>query len=238
MSDEKVTPREELAAELLFAYIERIKARPEQTLTRGEVYALAEHLALASQVPAALGDEETETVCNLVASRLDWQADTGRRPALLSYLQNRPALRRRPFILALGAVTMAAILSLGLLAFGDRYQASTPAAVSSPAGVSGIGEQEAHEMIPQYVRGLLGREDERNLMWHMLRCRGCYEYYRQMRPAGAGSASGGWNRAGRERQSVRRRMHSGPRAVSLWTRQTGLRAFHGPTTAEDSRSES
>jgi hypothetical protein len=43
--------------------------------------------------------------------------------------------------------------------------------------VQPVAEADVHELLPRLVRNELEPQAERNLMWHMLVCRGCFDQY-------------------------------------------------------------
>ncbi|MCC2670411.1 MAG: hypothetical protein K0Q72_2882, partial [Armatimonadetes bacterium] len=47
--------------------------------------------------------------------------------------------------------------------------------------VQPVEEASVHELLPRMVRNELPPQEERNLMWHMLVCRGCFDQYVQLK---------------------------------------------------------
>src|SRR5436189_82680 len=52
------------------------------------------------------------------------------------------------------------------------------------ADVQPLNEKQAHEFLPKMVRNELPAQQEKNLMWHMLICPGCFEEYEDLRRQG------------------------------------------------------
>ena len=151
-------------------------------------------LATASAVPQALAAEQSEERKTSVRHRV--QQSLGGSPAegrarsawrkspLRRLLQGSkvPAWRFRA-VSAAAAVMAAALVSVGVW----HRPVSPPVpvrVVKVPQGVTGIepmGEQTAHTLLPRMIHNQLDAQQEKNLMWHMLVCPGCYKDYNRLK---------------------------------------------------------
>jgi len=177
MTEEMRSPREELASQLLWEYVQRVREQPDAALTRGEVYELAETLALASTIPSVVAHSDEPAAREAIQSRL-----AGARPPAAA--RRPPAARtswlRRPALIL--APLAGAALAAALAFFGGSGAVPEQGPAAQPPGVMRLSEEAAHEMVPQYVKGELNEQGDKNIMWHLIRCRGCYRFYRSIRP--------------------------------------------------------
>jgi len=188
-------PKEALAADLVWRYVEQVReleaAGEPVRFSRAELEELVELLATASAVPEALAAEDAkaglqEADCRAaVRTRLETMLAAHRtahpepaapeRPARATQRSIPPVWKLRA---ALGA---AAALALALATVDAWHppkvvvkRMSVPRDVR---GVEPIDEELAEREIPLMVRNELSPQDEKNLMWHMLVCPGCFDEY-------------------------------------------------------------
>lgn len=199
--------REEIAADLVWRYVERLReARakgPFAPLSRAELEQLVETLELAGDLPHVLTpDAAAEARKAAVRRRLEaavaekgvpapgpstpapaaaprspwWSAFTGGKPV--------PAWQFRA---ALGAAVVLAFgLGLALPVNSGRGSEAQVKRVRVPVqaaeiGIEPVDEKLVHDLLPRMVRNELPPQQERNLMWHMLVCRGCFEEYTELK---------------------------------------------------------
>jgi hypothetical protein len=57
---------------------------------------------------------------------------------------------------------------------------------ASEIDIQPVEESLVHDLLPRLVRNELPPKQERNLMWHMLVCRGCFDEYVELKHHRAG----------------------------------------------------
>ncbi|MFN3649925.1 MAG: hypothetical protein ACK47B_10100 [Armatimonadota bacterium] len=194
------TNREQIAAELVWRYVEQIREchpdGPPPRLSRDELRELVEMLDMAAQVQDALPPAQTtaEDPCRAAVRRRVLQAlETGgaARP---------PAPSRRPWRAprwASGAAFALAGVCLLALASVNVWHRPAPEVVvrrvkipADAPDIEPMDEQQVHDLVPRMVGTGLDRRKERSLMWHMLVCPGCYDYYVEVRRRSGQTAEG------------------------------------------------
>lgn len=193
--------REEVAADLVWRYIDHLRtARAEGAsveLTQLELEQLVATLQVAGRMPDALEAPESETRRAAVRRRLEELE--GALPAPGAPARNAAAHRGRPW---LESLVSAAVVP------GWRYRAVVGVALGLAAclstvtlwhrpavvvrrvrvpvdelaiNVQPVEEAQVHDLLPRMLQNQLPPQQERNLMWHMLVCRGCFNHYVEMK---------------------------------------------------------
>jgi len=184
---------EEIAAELLYRYVELLRDRAVAGqpggLSRDELRQLAENLEIASALPAALESapdlERAATARSRVEDCLAAPiAATHQTPPHRSPALNMDRLRSGGWKLA-SAWGAAALCAAALLTVNVWHRPRpvvrrirVPAAAPD---VQPLDEAHAHLLIPRMVHDELAPREERDLMWHMLVCPRCFKHYEQLR---------------------------------------------------------
>ena len=184
--------KEEIAADLVWRYVEQLRELPPgEAFSRAELEQLLEVLTTAGALPEALAADEGSRAA--ARSRLEQvlaaspQARQAAPPSLPERPAARPSLpaRMAPLWQLRGAVAAALVLSLALFSVNLWHRPDQPVIVRNvvdrPGDVQPIDEPKAHELLPKMVRHELQPQDEKNLMWHMLVCPGCYRDYVALR---------------------------------------------------------
>jgi hypothetical protein len=189
--------REEIAADLVWRYIEHLRtARAEGTsveLTRGELDQLLEAFQVAGRMPDALEAPESCTRREAVRRRLEEavQAPGAARPTaparsfqpwLASLLSaSVPAWRYRAAI----GTACALAACLATVSFWHRptpiVKRERVPVEKYAINVQPVEEAQVHDLLPRMVQNELPPQQERNLMWHMLVCRGCFNQYVELK---------------------------------------------------------
>lgn len=185
--------REEVAADLVWRYIEHLRtARAEGVsveLTPGELEQLFETMRLAGQVPDALttlaSDERRAAVRRRLEAMVHQPTEQGAAPAeprTKALLTGPIPIWRYRATLGLAAALAMCLSTVSLW----HHPSPVVKRVKIPVGASGINvqpidEAQVHDLIPRMLQNQLPPQQERNLMWHMLVCRGCFNEYVQMR---------------------------------------------------------
>lgn len=188
--------REEVAADLVWRYIEHLRAARAEgasvELTPGELEQLLETFRLAGQMPDALVAPESDARRAAVRRRLEAAVE------MPGALDGAPAAPARPWTQALAsaavpvwryraAVGLAASLAVCLATVSVWHHPSPVVkrikvpVRASDLHVEPIEEAQVHDLIPRMLQNELPPQQERNLMWHMLVCRGCFNQYVQMK---------------------------------------------------------
>jgi hypothetical protein len=181
--------KEQIAAELVWRYVEQVRElQPGEAFTRAELEQLLDVLATGGALPEAL--EAGESCRAAARSRLE---EVLAVPALARPAEPAPASRVKPAgvprlvpLWQLGsAVAAAAVLAVALFSVGVWHRPAQPVIVRTvverPGDIQPIDEPKAHELLPKMVRHELQPQEEKNLMWHMLVCPGCYHDYVTLR---------------------------------------------------------
>lgn len=199
--------KEEIAADLVWRYVEHLRTAAAEgrsaALSRAELRQLAEVLDTASRLPEALQGEESEQCHAAVRDRLhavlgDPAAQPAQEPAgkpAPPPVRHSPdgagpgtsAAPRQGMLVPIGALRLAGAALLALsaaLATVNFWHQSPPQVVVRRVpvprelpDVRPLDETQSHRLIRSLVRNRISRDDERNLMWHMLVCPGCFEEY-------------------------------------------------------------
>jgi len=178
--------KDELAAELVWCYVERLRTAEDPALValdRPELERLIEALEVAGQVPEALGQGCAEECRSAVRDRL--QSLLSRH----SRTDARPSRPERPSVVPAWQfrLALAATLVLGLLVSTVNGWHRSPAPVQrvavwrEPQGLEPIDETQALQLIPKMIQNELTAQQEKNLMGHLLVCPGCFEEYRALK---------------------------------------------------------
>lgn len=189
--------REEVAADLIWRYIEHLRtARAEGAsveLTPRDLDQLMEAFQVAGRMPDALETPESDARRAAVRRRLEEAVQAPSAP-----LPVPPPHRAQPWPEALaGAVVptwryraaMGLALTLAVcLSTVSFWHHPSPVVkrVRVPVNASGLNiqpieEAQVHELLPRMLHNELPPQQERNLMWHMLVCRGCFNQYVELR---------------------------------------------------------
>lgn len=198
--------KEEIAADLVWRYVEQIReADPNENLAfnRAELEQLVDVLAAAGAVPAALESAAPETPREAVRRRLE-RVLTGpaapgnperAEPAVPrpepSQRGMAPGLFRNPvaywrYALAIGALCVQTMVLVSVNLWHKPQPNVKVKVVRMPEvpGIEPMDEKQAHAMMPRMVQNQLSDQEEKDLMWHMLVCRGCFNEYREMKHSG------------------------------------------------------
>jgi hypothetical protein len=192
--------REEVAADLIWRYIEHLRAARADgatvELTRLELEQLVSTLQLAGQMPDALEAPESAARKAAVRRRLEELEAATPAPSTPRPAANPAHSRPRLASLLTNAVPMwryrAAVgVALGLtacLATVGVWHRPSPIVkkIRVPMDEAGIGvrpveEAQVHDLLPRMLQNELPPQQERDLMWHMLVCRGCFNHYVEMK---------------------------------------------------------
>jgi hypothetical protein len=182
--------KEQIAADLVWRYVEQIRARgaedPPAAFTRAELLQLVEALETAGRLPEVLAVPEDGVCRDAVRERLQHAISTvgadgpapapGAMRARSGWLADRlvPAWQLRGAVTALAALAVA----LGTVNAWHRPAAAAPGIVRN---VQPLRESEVHALMPRMVRNELTAQQEKNMMWHMLVCPGCFRHYEQLK---------------------------------------------------------
>lgn len=186
-------PKEQVAADLVWRYVEHLRAAEAEgrsaALSRADLEQLVEALETASRLPEALRVEESEQCHAAVRDRLSaaLAAPPGAPPRpepAASPDEVSPLFGLIPPVWAL-RVAAAGLLALSMaLATVNLWHQPAPRVVVKRVpvprdlpDVKALDEPQAHRLIPRLVHNRISRNDERNLMWHMLVCPGCFDEY-------------------------------------------------------------
>ena len=183
-----------MAAELVWRYVERVReARAEGEaveLSRAELAQLVETLDLAARVPDALEAPESAARRTAVRRRLDETVSSAGPIRSERVVVAAEPPRSRPLVAAWmfrTALAAAVALSVALVTVNQwHHSAAVVRRIRVPVNeaeinVQPVPEGEVHELLPRLVRNELEPQEERNLMWHMLVCRGCFNQYVQLK---------------------------------------------------------
>lgn len=201
--------KQELAADLVWRYVEYLREQEgREALTRAELEQVLQLMETASAVPEALEPEASERCRAAVRARLEQVvhpaavtpptapvAAPERRAARNWFTAPVPAW-------SLGlALTAIAVLSglVGTVGTWHRAPAVTRY-VKVPVDVDDVQpveEREVHQLLHKMVRNELPPQQEKNLMWHMLVCPGCFDEYVSMKHQGQTAKHAAWTLAGR-----------------------------------------
>ena len=193
--------KDEITADLVWRYIEHLReweaTGDPVRFTRPELEELVDVLATASAVPQALGAEQSEerktAVRHRVQESLGGAPAEGRTPSAWRKSGLRRLLRgMRSPAWRLGMATgVVAALAVSVGTVGMWHHPAQPPVpvrvVKVPQGVSGIEpmeEKTVHELLPRMVNNQLTPQQEKNVMWHMLVCPGCYDEYARLKHHG------------------------------------------------------
>jgi hypothetical protein len=187
--------KEEIAADLVWRCTEHIRVLEAEgrrvEFTREELEQLVEVLQLAARVPEALEVAEPHECREAVRRRLEQELAVplpipDAAPASAGVSGGAPLrdLLRRPLTPSLGYGFLAGAALAAALAFSTANLWHRPkplvtvrrVPIEAP-NVDPMDERTAHALLPQMVRSPLPPQEERNLMWHMLVCPGCFRDY-------------------------------------------------------------
>lgn len=190
---------EVIAAELVWRYVELVREQPEGVLSPEELQRLAAALETASALPGALEVEEARGCRAAVRRRVESLVERAPRvpvPGTARSESDRPGRRLVPVWRFYAAACMAAAALTGVITVGwwHRPPVVVHRVPAAAPDVQPLDEPRAHELITRLVREGIEPQDERNLMWHMLLCPGCYEQYVSLRrpPRVARLLPAGW----------------------------------------------
>jgi hypothetical protein len=183
---------EEIAADLTWRYVEHLRERAAaghcEALAPEELVELQRAFETAG---AACGAVVTQPVSAELRDRLRERVVAG-LPAPVSEAAASPSRpptpKARGFRFAWGGALAAlagVVIGIGGAVGSVNSWHPTPppqrVMAARPADVVPITEKTAHALIPEMVENRLAPGQERNLMWHMLVCRGCFEEYAHLR---------------------------------------------------------
>ncbi len=183
---------EEIAADLVWRYVEHLRERADagnpDGLTHPELDELLEAMDAAGALPPVFQPApdlpRQASVRARVEDRLKLAAEAPvpARTASLRPQARVPRFRGGKLRPAWSAVALfgAALLTVNLW----HRPAPVVRHVVVPVGVRNVepmDESRAHLLIPRMVRDELNSRDERDLMWHLLVCPGCFQDYEALR---------------------------------------------------------
>jgi hypothetical protein len=184
--------KEQIAADLLWQYVERLRQTPEgkapPRFSAAELAELTQVLEGAGALAAALPDE-APAACRVTVQRRVEELLAARQgqERLRPQRRHLPELWRSPRWQARATAGIAACLALALATVGLWHrpptEVRTVAVPMEVRDVEPIAEADAHALLPRMVKNELSPPEEKNLMWHMLVCPGCYDVYVEMRQA-------------------------------------------------------
>jgi hypothetical protein len=189
--------KDEILADLAWRFVERVReqdaAGTPVTFTHAELVQFAGTLELAAGMPAALDTPEDAVGRATVRDKVEAATLRAPQPApvrMPARAPRRPA--RATWLGALGGALAAIVLAATTV---NSWH--TPRQVVREIPVPYVGsnvemldESKAQVLIPQMVSNKLSTQDEKNLMWHMLLCPGCFHQYEVLKH-GDSRADGG-----------------------------------------------
>jgi hypothetical protein len=192
--------KEEMKADLVWRYVEHLREMQDTgqcvRLTRAELEELVEVLETASSVSPVVSSEPCDARRTNVRTRMEpLLAGPGSESSRAVPVEGRGTgqtglwntvrlLEPWKFQIALA---VAAGLALALITVNVWHQpppvtrvVRVRVPVDAP-DVQPIDEQQAHELLPRMVHNQLTPQEEKNLMWHMLVCPGCFDDYVELK---------------------------------------------------------
>ncbi len=200
--------KQELAADLVWRYVEYLREQEGRApLTRAELEQVFQLMETASSVPEALEPQVSEQCRAAVRARLEQVVHpTAIPPAAGPAAVPQPRATRNWFALPVPAwslgLALAAVAVLGGLVGTVGAWHRPPAVtryVKVPVDVDDVQpveEREVHQLLHKMVRNELPPQQEKNLMWHMLVCPGCFDEYVSMKHHGQTAKHAAWTLAG------------------------------------------
>jgi hypothetical protein len=193
--------KEEIAADLVWRYVEHVRESEAENrpacLSRGELEQLVEVLHTAAHAPQALTAESCEERRAAVRRRVELmlpRSETAPPAAAAPAASGESWLRRLlggaavvPAWQFQAAAAAALALAAGVVTVNLWHRPAPETVVvqrrtaEPPGDVEPIDERKAHELLPGMVGNRLARQDERNLMWHMLVCPRCFDDYTELK---------------------------------------------------------
>jgi hypothetical protein len=183
--------KEEIKAELVWRFVECLREEEDPSATpirfaREELDELVGVLETAGDLPEVLVTAESETARETVRGRLE---DTLRAAEAAPASKRGPRPSHRPSIFAAMQFRMVtgvvmgvalAVITVGLwhkqpVKYRDRR---VPVQLTN---ISPMDEDTAHRLISQSFKTDLDARQEKDLLWHMLLCPGCFDQYRELR---------------------------------------------------------
>lgn len=187
--------KEEIAADLVWRCTEHVRALESEgkrvEFTREELEQLVGTLELATRVPQALAVGQPPECRAAVRRRVEQsyhETPPLQESAAGVALPHRPAARSMVpawqfRLTAAAALAMGAALVSVNAWHPQRTEVRTVmkrVPVQAP-DVDPIDEREVHALLPRMVRAELPPRQEKNLMWHMIVCSGCFDEYVQLK---------------------------------------------------------
>jgi hypothetical protein len=180
--------REEIAADLVWRYVEHVRESPDaDRLTDEDLEQLVPALKTAGIAGEALelrGSEGRQTaVRERLEALLASPVTAPRTEAPAAPPATVPAWRFRSAC----AAAMALAAALATVSFWHhpapqvRVQTVTQIKVRELPDLDAMTEDTAHQLLPKMVHSRLSEKEEKSLMGHMLVCPGCYRAYVQMK---------------------------------------------------------
>jgi hypothetical protein len=195
MNGGTVMEREELAAEIVWRYVERLRESgrtgASRPLTREELDELVKVMETAGELTPALTAEDPEPARAAVRRRVEsamaaLQAEAPPAPVFPARARPAPSMPRSRRLVPALSLAAASVLACLIATVNLWHRPDPPAAGNSPAPASSIvdvpalDEATAHNWIPRLVENSLNPEETRRLLWHMLKCPACFnEWWRQ-----------------------------------------------------------
>ena len=183
--------KEEIKAELIWRFVECLREEDDPSATpvrfaREELEELVGVLETAGDLPEVLLTPESEGARESVRARLD---ETLRAAEPASAPKRTPRPSHRPSIFAAMQFRMVTGVVLGValavITVGLWHkqpvkvvQRRVPVQLSN---ISPMDEDTAHRLISLSFKTDLDAREEKDLLWHMLLCPGCFQQYRELR---------------------------------------------------------
>ena len=181
--------REEIAADLVWRYVEHIRSSDAEALTDVELEELAgvlKTLPATREGLAAEGEAARQAVVRQQIEQL-----LARSPRL-TLAPAAPIPTPRPqrlipawrFRIAFG---LAAALAVAVGTVGLWHRPPAKVVVQRRViprdirGVDPMDEKQAHDLMPKMVHNQLSPKQEKDLMGHMLVCPGCFDHYVELK---------------------------------------------------------
>ena len=185
--------KEEIKAELVWRFVECLREEEVSSATpirfaREELEELVGVLETAGDLPEVLVTTESETARKAVRARLD---ETLRAAEAEPAPRRTPRPSHRPSIFAAMQFRMVTgvVLGVALAVITVGLWHKQPVKVVTRdrrvpvqlANIAPMDEDTAHRLIRESFKMDLDARQEKDLLWHMLVCPGCFDQYRELR---------------------------------------------------------
>lgn len=185
--------KEEIKAELVWRFVECLREEEEPgaapiRFAREELEELVGVLETAGDLPEVLATPESEAARETARARLEETlraAETEASPRRTPRPSHRPSIfAAMQFRMVTGMIfgVALAVVTVGAwhkqperVVFRDRR---VPVQLTN---ISPMDEDTAHRLIRESFKHDLEARQEKDLLWHMLLCPGCFDQYRELR---------------------------------------------------------